>query len=64
MTYKGNLYKATVQKDGTILYKGTVYNSPSMAAVAIKGRASNGWLNWKYHNSSGEWVLIDTLRNK
>jgi hypothetical protein len=64
MTYKGKLYKATVKKDGTIFYKRNIYNSPSMAAVAIKGRASNGWVNWKYQNSSSEWVLIDTLRNK
>jgi hypothetical protein len=35
-----------------------------MAAVAIKGRASNGWVNWKYQNPSGEWVLLDTLRKK
>jgi hypothetical protein len=64
MTYKGKLYKATVKKDGTIAYKGTIYNSPSGAAMAIKGHATDGWLNWKYQQSPGEWVLLDTLRKK
>jgi hypothetical protein len=64
LTYKGELYEAIVQKDGTILYNGKAFNSPSMAAVAIKGRASNGWVNWQYKNSSGEWFFIDELRRK
>ena len=44
--YKGKLYKATVRKDGTILYKGESYNSPSTAASAITKRAMNGWATW------------------
>jgi hypothetical protein len=62
MTYKGKLYKATVRRDGTIAYKGAIFNSPSMAASTIKGRATNGWVNWKYQKSPGDWVLLDNLR--
>jgi hypothetical protein len=64
LMYRGNLYKAIVKSDGTIFNKGQVYNSPSMAAAAIKGRPSNGWTDWKYQNSSGEWALLDNLRKK
>jgi len=62
--YKGKLYKATVRKDGTILYKGVSYNSPSMAAVAITKRAMNGWTTWRYERAPGDWVVLDVLRKK
>ncbi len=64
LRYKGKTYKAMVRKDGTILSKGKVYNSPSMAAAAIKQRASNGWTNWKYERAPGDWLLLDFLRRK
>ncbi|OGP49971.1 MAG: hypothetical protein A2Y79_14755 [Deltaproteobacteria bacterium RBG_13_43_22] len=62
LRYKNKTYKAKVRKDGTILYEGKVYNSPSMAASAIKHRASNGWTDWKYERAPGDWLLIDNLR--
>ncbi len=62
--YKGKLYKATVRKDGTILYKGVSYNSSSMAAVAITKRAMNGWVTWRYERAPGDWVVLDVLRKK
>ncbi|MGA2526212.1 MAG: GIY-YIG nuclease family protein [Smithellaceae bacterium] len=64
LRYKGKTYKATVRKDGTILCGGKVYYSPSMAAAAIKQRASNGWTNWKYERAPGDWLLLDNLRTK
>lgn len=64
LRYKGKMHKAVVRKDGTILSDGKVYNSPSMAAAAIKHRASNGWLNWMYERAPGDWVLLDMLRKK
>ncbi|TAN43338.1 MAG: DUF4357 domain-containing protein [Nitrospirae bacterium] len=64
MTYKGTLYKAIVRQDGTILYKGQLYNSPSHAAHAIIKRSVNGWVTWKYQQTPGEWVLLDKLRKK
>jgi hypothetical protein len=64
LRYKGKTRKAMVRKDGTILYGGKVYNSPSMAARAIKQRASNGWVNWSYQRAPGDWVLLNFLRRK
>lgn len=62
--FKGKLYKAMVRKNGSILYKGKTFNSPSLAGHAIKGRATNGWKTWKYERAPGDWVLLDTLRKK
>lgn len=62
--YKGKLYKATVRKDGTILYKGNSYSSPSTAASAITKRAMNGWATWRYERAPGDWVVLDVLRKK
>jgi len=64
LRYKGKLYKATARKDGSILYKGRVYNSPSVAAKAIIGHAANGWMIWKYERAPGDWTTIDFLRKK
>lgn len=64
LKYKGKTYKAMVRKDGTILYAGKVHNSPSMAARAIKERASNGWTSWKYERAPGDWLMLDYLRKK
>jgi len=72
--YKGHLYIAHVRKDGAIKFasesyrarelQGKIYNSPSLASVAVKKRRSNGWKLWKYERSPGEWVLLDELRKK
>jgi hypothetical protein len=64
LRYKGKTHKATVKKDGTIFYKGKIYNSPSMASSAIMNRASNGWKVWKYERAPGDWVILDFLRKK
>jgi hypothetical protein len=64
LRYKNKLHKAIVRKDGSILYKGKAYNSPSMAAVAITKRAMNGWATWTYQRAPGDWVLLDVLRKK
>lgn len=64
LRYKGKLHKATVRKDGTILCKGKVYNSPSMASRDIKRRATNGWKSWTYERAPGDWVILDVLRKK
>jgi len=62
--YKRKLYRATVRKDGSILFKGKNYNSPSMAAASITRRAMNGWKTWTYQRAPGDWVLLDVLRRK
>ena len=60
--YKGKWHKAIIKKDGTIRYKGKIYNSPSMAAITITKRSANGWSFWQFERSPGEWVLLDALR--
>jgi hypothetical protein len=62
LTSKGKFYKASVKKDGSISYKGQIYNSPSLAGKAAIGRNVNGWTAWKYQRTPGEWVLLDNLR--
>ncbi|RJO66027.1 MAG: DUF2924 domain-containing protein [Myxococcales bacterium] len=62
--YKGKTYKANVRRDGTISYKGTIYNSPSLAGIAIIGHSVNGWDFWCYERSPGDWVHLDNLRRQ
>ena len=37
-----------------------IFSSPSAAAVAVKGRTTNGWISWK--NSDG--ITLDELKRK
>ena len=60
--YKGRRYEAWVHSNGTIQHEGKKYYSPSGAARAVVGRASNGWRFWKYRNAPGEWVELRELR--
>jgi hypothetical protein len=62
--YKGRTYRATVRSDGSILFKGKVFNSPSLAASAVTHRAMNGWWSWRYEATPGRWVRIDELRKR
>jgi hypothetical protein len=61
--YKGRNRTARVRRDGAILFAGTVYNSPTMAAkAATGGHSRNGWNFWKYRNPAGNLVRLDTIR--
>jgi len=61
-TYKRKTYKAKVRKDGSVSYGGSIYNSPSAAAVAVTGRERNGWDFWHFERAPGDWVRLDELR--
>ena len=71
-TYKGHLYIAHVRNDGTISFAseghranelmGKIFYSPSLAGKAITGRSVDGWMVWKYQDTSGNWVKLDNLR--
>ena len=62
-TYKGKIHRAIVRKDGTIQYKGEIYNSPSKAGRAVLGRpGGSGWAFWKYERSPGDWVNLKALK--
>ncbi len=60
--YKGKLYRAVVRKDGSILLKGNIYTSPSVAGYSIAHHSIDGWHVWKYERSPGEWILLNELR--
>jgi len=61
--YKGKEYKAWVYSNGRIKVKGELFDSPSLAGLAItKKKTMNGWRFWKYKDKNGELVYIDQLR--
>jgi len=61
--FKGKLIAARVRRDGSVLFNGKAYTSPSLpAAVACKRPSCNGWGFWKYQRAPGDWVLLDELR--
>lgn len=68
--YLGKTFRATVEKRG-IRFDGKVYDSPSAAGVAAKGKlgrtgraaSTDGRTFWKIQDpASGRWVAISTLR--
>jgi hypothetical protein len=59
---KGKTYWARVRQDGTIGFRGKVYNSPSVAGRAATRRSTNGWTFWKFERSPGDWVPLQELR--
>jgi hypothetical protein len=61
-SYKGTMFRAIVRKDGSIRFKGERYTSPSLAAAAACGHATNGWWFWKYERAPGDWVRLRELR--
>jgi predicted GIY-YIG superfamily endonuclease len=62
--YKRKLYRARVRKNGSISFRGNIYNSPSLAATAVVKRNCNGWAFWTYERSPGYWVKLEKLRQR
>jgi len=60
--WRGKTYHARVRRDGSISYKGKIYNSPSLAGLTVVGHACNGWTFWKYERAPGDWVPLNTLK--
>ncbi len=64
-TYKGEDYKAWVNKRGRIRlsHNGKRFDTPSAAGSEIKGgKATNGWRFWKVKDKQGNLVPLSTLR--
>ena len=58
--YKGDTYRASLLKDGSVKLGGVRYTSLSAAAVSIVKRSMNGWWFWMCRDSRGKWVrLVD-----
>ncbi len=74
--YLGSHLEAVIQPDGTILFDGVTYRSPSTAAGMARKSvmetpqgegfpATNGWVFWKYYDSdTGKLEEIDLLRRR
>ncbi len=62
--YKGQEYVAQIDAEGKVHVEKEVYNSPSVAAIRITSRPTNGWTFWRYQDKEGQWVKIDELRLK
>ncbi len=60
--YKGKLYRARIRRDGTILFDGIVYRTPSAAGNAVRKRPTNGWQFWSYERAPGDWVPLNHIR--
>jgi hypothetical protein len=61
-TYRNQLVRARVRRNGLIRYKTKDYNSPSLAASAVVKRPCTGWTFWKYERGPGDWVFLNELR--
>ncbi len=51
--FRNKLLEAKVMReegDRVVFQKDHLFNSPSMAAIALMGRSANGWLEWKSEN--------------
>jgi hypothetical protein len=61
--YKDQEYIATLRRDGKIRLGGQLYESPSAAGKAARGRGTNGWTFWHYKDArSGDWVRLNKLK--
>lgn len=62
LKYKDKIYDAKVLSNGKIRFKGRLYTSPSEPATKIRGNNTDGWHEWKFKNSKGDWVPLNELR--
>ncbi len=60
--YNGEVYQATLRKDGRIGYDGELFSTPSAAAAAVRKRRTDGWRFWKYRDPKKGWVPLAELR--
>jgi len=62
-TYKKKEYMAQIDHEGRIILDGMIFNSPSAAGAHVRsGKATDGWMFWKYEVERGHWAIIDQLR--
>ena len=62
LDWKGKQFTATVQGDGSVLFNGKTYATPSAAGQAARnGLSTNGWVYWKCFDGQ-KWVVLSGLR--
>ncbi len=66
--YKGTRYEAAVQANGTVLFEGKAYSSPSAAGGAVTAKhgvhAPNGWVFWNFTDSDGSSKPLESIRQQ
>ncbi|MGH2637752.1 MAG: hypothetical protein ACRDF4_00455, partial [Rhabdochlamydiaceae bacterium] len=61
--HKGKQYSAKVLSSGEIQFNGSLYETPSSAAIAATGASSNGWTFWHIQKDE-DWVPLNSFRKK
>ena len=60
--YKGQMYEARVQ-DGSLVYAGKKFATPSRAAMEIAKGQTDGWKFWECRRPGDtSWITIKSLR--
>jgi hypothetical protein len=66
--YKDTVHEAKVQPDGTILFEGRIYKTPSAAGGAVTAKhgvhAPNGWWFWQLSTPDGSPTHLETIRRE
>jgi hypothetical protein len=58
----GKQFRARVRNDGMIVCGGTLYRSPTLAAIAAVKSSRNGWTSWHYERAPGDRARLKELR--
>lgn len=63
-TYTGTGASATVVEGGRLEVEGQVFDTPSGAAVHIRGKETNGWDFWGAPSGDGSLIALSELRRR
>jgi hypothetical protein len=61
-TLRDKVFRARVQRNGKVRFRGKLYNSLTLAAVAAIKRPTNGWWFWQIERGRGNWVRLSRAR--
>jgi hypothetical protein len=61
-TLRGKIFRARVQRNGKVRFKGRLYRSLSVAAAAAVKRPTNGWWFWQIERGRKNWVRLEKIR--
>jgi hypothetical protein len=57
-SYKGRDYRAALNPNGTIVFRGRKYSTAGAAAKSIVKRPVNGWGFWYIEDLNGDWIKL------
>jgi len=60
--WRGQVFRATLRRDGYITFRKKRYSSPSKAGAVAIGHGVDGWHFWKFRAPDGKWEKLDALR--